>query len=135
VVIGRQTFITQGREGIMEFMKRLSLIIILVAMVLYLPLNSYAGYYNGNDLVEKMREWEKANNNIPDVSWERSGIFVGFIVGVWDSTDDDYNPPGRVSVGQLCSIVAKYLKDNPEKWNLPASFLVRDAFQKAFPKK
>jgi hypothetical protein len=46
-----------------------------------------------------------------------------------------FNVPEDITVGQIGSIVGKYLKENPEKWTLPASVLVTQALQKAFPKR
>ncbi len=42
--------------------------------------------------------------------------------------------PGNVSRDRCVEIVAKYLKNHPERWNELAAFLVRDALKEAFSK-
>jgi len=42
-------------------------------------------------------------------------------------------PPSNASTGQVVRIVVKYLRDNPERLNLPASVLVADAVRNSFP--
>jgi hypothetical protein len=119
----------------MKFMKRFTLAIVLATLVLCLPLDSHAEFYDGNQLVDMMREWEKGVNKMPNVEWGQADTFAGYVVGVWDATANDYNRQGDITVGQICSIVAKYLKDNPEKWSLSAVRLVKEALRKAFPKR
>jgi hypothetical protein len=76
-----------------------------------------------------MKEYEK---------WETGstvGVYPGYVSGVHDV----YQGRGlicgseNVSIKQAAAIVAKYLKNNPERWNEPAYFLVSDALLKAFP--
>lgn len=42
-------------------------------------------------------------------------------------------PPSNASTGQAVRVVVKYLRDNPERLNLPASVLVTDAIRSSFP--
>lgn len=41
--------------------------------------------------------------------------------------------PSNVSTGQAVRVVVKYLRDNPERLNMPAAILVTDAVRNAFP--
>ena len=42
-------------------------------------------------------------------------------------------PPSNVSTEQAVRVVVKYLRDNPERLNLPASVLVTGAVRTSFP--
>jgi hypothetical protein len=117
----------------MKFMKQVSFLIVLAAMILFTPLDSSA--YNGNELVQKMREFEKQERGDPSADYASSGFYMGYVVGVYEAMRAFFVAPENVTVAQVCSIVGKYLKENPEKWTLPASVLVMEALQKAFPKK
>lgn len=117
----------------MKSMKQVSFLIVLGAMVLFTPLDSSARFYNGNELVEKMREYEKDESSGPNC--HESGFYMGYVAGVYDAMRDFFDAPENVTVGQICAIVGKYLKEHPEKWTLPASVLIKDALRKAFPKR
>ena len=117
----------------MKFIKQVSFLIVLVAMVLFTPLDSSA--YNGNELVQKMREFEKQERGDPSADYGSSGFYMGYVAGVYEAMRAFFVAPENVTVAQVCSIVGKYLKENPEKWTLPASVLVMEALQKALPKK
>jgi hypothetical protein len=120
----------------MKFIKQVSFLIVLAAMVLFTPLDSSAQYfYNGNELVQKMRESEKQERDDPSTDYFSSGFYMGYVAGVYEAMRAFFVAPENVTVAQVCSIVGKYLKENPEKWTLPASVLVMEALQKAFPKK
>ncbi len=120
----------------MKFIKQVSFLIVLSAMVLFTPLDSSAQYfYNGNELVQKMRESEKQERNDPSTDYFSSGFYMGYVAGVYDAMRGFFNVPEDITVKQICAIVEKYLKENPEKWALPASVLVTEALQKAFPKR
>jgi hypothetical protein len=41
--------------------------------------------------------------------------------------------PNGVSIGQLVSVVGKYLRENPEQWNKDANAITAVALMKAFP--
>jgi hypothetical protein len=63
-------------------------------------------FTTGNQLVSRMQEYEKNDKEEGSSSYFNSGLFVGFD-----------------------------LKEHPERWSEPASLLVIDALEKAFPKK
>jgi hypothetical protein len=75
------------------------------------------------------------------------GFCVGYVSG---SHDTDYMvqmleehdkitlmkhacPPSKASTEQIVRIVVKYLHDNPERLDMPASVLVTDAIRSSFP--
>lgn len=109
--------------------------IILAAMLLLAPLQVRAQFLSGNDLVQYMREADKANASNPQTSYYDVGNYMGFVTGVFDaySTARLICPSSGVTRGQALEIVSAYLKANPTKWNLSAVSLVRNAFTSAFP--
>jgi len=119
----------------MKFMKRVSSLIVLAAMILFTSLDSSAEFYDGNKLVQDMREHEKAERSDPSANHLQGAFYMGYVAGVYDALSSSLSPPESVTIGQLCSIVGKYLKENPEKWTMPANVLIWDALQKAFPKR
>ncbi len=121
----------------MKLIKRVSFLIVLAAMVLFIPLDSHAAFFmTGNELVEKMREYENRLAGNSNFSFFDVGSYMGYVQGIYDSTSGlVFDPFAEVTVAQVCAVVAKYLKENPEKWNQPAHLLVIEALKKAFPKK
>jgi len=120
----------------MKSIKQVSFLIVLATMVLFTPLDSSAQYYyNGNDLVKMMREYDKSETGDSNANYYDCGRYEGYVAGVSDAKRAFFGSPENVTVGQTCSIVAKYLKEHPEKWNQPADILVIEALQKAFPKR
>jgi len=119
----------------MKLIKRASLVIILALLVLCISSDSSAFFEDGNNLVRRLREFEKARAGDPNANYDDATYYMGFVIGVHDATAYNYNTPSQITVGQIWAVVAKYLKDNPEKWSQPASLLVMEALRKAFPKR
>jgi hypothetical protein len=119
----------------MKIMKRLSLVIAIIAAIIIAPINSYAVYWDGNALVKKFYEYEKSERKDPQTDLYETASYMGYVIGVSDAVDSLIDIPAKAKAGEICSIVGKYLKDNPEKWNLPAHQLVLESLQKAFPRK
>jgi len=118
----------------MKFMKGLSLLIALLAMIFFTSLDSSAQLIDGKKLATDIQEFEKAERKDPDANYQQAFFYIGYVAGVYDLSDDFYYYPGKPTIKDLCSIVAKHLKDNPEKWSMPADLLVIEALKKAFPK-
>lgn len=89
----------------------------------------------GSELANQMKEYDKAEVSSKDTSYYEVGQYIGFVAGVYDAYDlNEIICSGKnVTRGQVYAIVAKYLRNNPERWNEPAFFLVSDALKKAFP--
>ena len=103
------------------------------ALFILVSSSALAGdFWTGNKLVAHLREFQKAERGSHDVDWESSGLFVGYVLGVYDS-DHALCAAGQVSLGQISAVVAKYLDDHPADWDKPASSLVRSALRRAFP--
>jgi hypothetical protein len=120
----------------MKFIKWVSFSIILASIVLFTSLVLSAHFYDGNELVADMRENDKADRGDQNADFAKAYRFLGYVIGVFDVADGiSFDPPRNATIGQICTVVANFLKENPEKWNLPAANLVIQALQKAFPKK
>ena len=119
----------------MKSMKWARLVISLGVIFLCISSDLFAFFDTGNDLVLNMREYEKANANVPNSDYFKAAYYMGFVTGVCDATSHFYDAPANLTKNQLFAIVAKYLKENPEKWSQPGSLLVIEALRKSFPKR
>lgn len=103
-------------------------LIILMLLVTFSGI-AVAGFYNGNQLYVLSKTVDSDNERYSDTIF-----FDGYVMGVVDSYDGKlFNLPNGVTVGQIRSIVAKYLKNNPEYRNYPAPQLIIVAIANAFP--
>jgi len=65
-----------------------------------------------------------------------NGYCIGYLIGVTEGVDVKlWSAPIPLKQPQVVAVVSKYLDDHPEKWDQPASALVRSALVEAFPKK
>ena len=94
-------------------------------------------FITGNRLVELMREYDKDEPGISsgEVNLVRVGVFLAYVTGVYDTLSFAFSTPDGMTVGQICAIVSKYLKNHPERWSESADLLVVDALREAFPLK
>ena len=118
----------------MRFLKRSCLVISLGAFFISIPFVSSAQLMSGKKLVADMQEFEKAERQDPAANYQQAYFFMGYVAGVFDLSDDTYLYPVKPTIRQVCSVVAKYLKDNPKEWNLPGDLIITKALKKAFPK-
>jgi len=115
---------------------RLYLILVgAVALLLVAPVSAHALFFPGTRLVELMREYEKSEAGRTDVLWGNLGRFEGYVLGVCDALDKSLILPDSTTPAQVTAAVAKYLKDNPQRWNLPAFDLVRMAILESLPRR
>ena len=114
--------------------KRLLILVFVLLFLIGVPGSGYCGGLSGNQLVEYMREFDKAQSG-SNPSWYEVGVFMGFVIGVADTLSlSNYINVEGVSIAQACAVVAKYLKANPEKWHESAVDLVAPVLREAFPK-
>jgi|ADurb_Cas_02_Slu_FD_contig_61_96711_length_1810_multi_2_in_0_out_0_3 hypothetical protein len=112
-------------------MKKRSVAVLLIVLVL----GAYpARAMNGHDLADGMKSYLKAEQDYAAADYLLAGNYMGYIQGVAEATVSDYSLPSGVTPDTLYKIVADYLQKNPEKWDKPASFLVRSALIAAYPK-
>jgi len=106
-------------------MKKIIMAIFLVSNVNV----AFAGFTDANELHQWLQEKENPNGSLL-----KSGFFSGYVGGVVDVGDGIlFCTSSGVTRGQNSAVVAKFLKNNPEKWNQPADSLVIEAMKKAFP--
>ena len=110
-------------------------VVILLISVLF-PLGHAHGkeLLSGNELVQLMREYEKAERNDRSTDWRKAGEYVGYVMGFYDATWFFYADPHNITPEQVADVVAKFLNQYPDRWNRPAWDLVMEALQEAFPK-
>lgn len=61
---------------------------------------------------------------------------TGYILGVADALQLEgrtCRPHAPLGLSQVLAVVKKYLRDNPERWNLPGYMAVSNALVDAFP--
>lgn len=127
-------------------MKTIKLILVLAVLLILVFIQGQAraaGFLSGNDLVVMMREYQKIMADDPTANAPAARNYIGYVVGVFESLDGIpivgigqlWKEPEGATIGQICSIVSKYISNHPERWNKNASNLVIDALAEAFPLK
>ena len=110
---------------------------ILIAMLVGLPMQAQAQAYfwTGNELVERMREWDKYQAGQRDIAYIRAGFYLGYVTAATDSFESVglICMPESVTIGQATAAVGAYLKANPKRWGEAAIYLVHAALVEAFP--
>ncbi len=119
----------------MNFLKQFGVILLFSVMVAGSSSNAFAQIIDGKKLAADMQEFEKAESKDPTANCQQAYFFIGYVTGVYDSSDDVYFYPAKPTINQICSIVSRYLKDNPDRLKGPADLIIIDALRKAFPKK
>ena len=117
----------------------------ITALIVLLAPTSNAEFYDGNELLRLMQVYEKATNEattdiLPmntegfDNMLVHAWAYRAYVMGVFDATWEQYNAPEGTTDQQVCMIVAKFLKENQDKWHLSGATIVKAALQAAFPK-
>ena len=116
-------------------MKTAYKVAIVIGFILLMVSSANAQFVSGNKLASKWRAYQRYDTGVGrNLDYGEGNYFMGYITGVYDATYWLYNSPDGITVGQMCSIVGKYLDEHPEEWNEPAWVLVRLALLEAFPK-
>src|SRR5262245_40126840 len=79
-----------------------------------------AHFYDGNRLVEELREYEKVERlgaTATSTQYYSAAWYSGYVVGVSDAI----NCPGSGKIKQVLAVVAKYLNEHPEEWGRPGA--------------
>jgi len=107
--------------------------IIMGALLIFVSSVVNAAFTNGNEL----QKWLSNSETAKDFSFDQTygtGMFRGYVSGVVDAGNGSLFCTGTgVTRGQYTAVIIKYIKENPEQWNLSASELVTNALKKAFP--
>lgn len=114
---------------------RRSILSLVLFGALAVPCVTYAEFWGGYELKELVDAYDRTDiGNAPAIDYQDAAHLGGFVVGVHDALEGVLIcTPNQVKVGQLIGIVKKYVRDNPDKWNRPASTLVVNALSSAFP--
>ncbi|MBM4053083.1 MAG: hypothetical protein FJ264_00110 [Planctomycetes bacterium] len=110
--------------------------IVLVCSGFFSTMNvESAPFTSGNELVDHMKENDKAVAGQKEVDWLKTGLYIGFVGGVYDACDGAFfcASPSEPTQGEITAVVSKYLKEHPERWNEPAVVLIVDALKAAYP--
>ena len=114
---------------------RRTLVIILLIAVLFPWAQTHAKeLLSGNELVQLMREYERAERKDKSTNWYKAGQYLGFVMGFYDATWFFYADTKKINAGRIAAVIAKFLNQHPEKWNRPAWDLVMEALQETFPR-
>ena len=119
-----------------------------IATILFLGLivfSASAQWTSGNDLHKQWIEYRKLDMGLTHDS-KMSLLYMGYISACMDSLEMLYlvtNKPDRptkqfpippnATLGQICSIVGKYLDNHPENWSESGYMVFMAAIMEAFP--
>ncbi len=90
-------------------------------------------FKTGADILKGASQWEKYSRGENPDSLSDISYFQGYVTGVLDAERRQIRTPEGFTVGQACGIVAKFLRDNPQRLHKPAADLITDALRKAYP--
>ena len=118
--------------------------ILLSLLLLNISLPVYAGYVNGNKLLNDCREALTLDDGREVTKKEiaKSGICIGYIMAVnddhdihvaWGTMEEKYCVPDSAAPDELINIVVKYMEANPEQLHSSAAGLVNNSLYVAFP--
>jgi hypothetical protein len=110
----------------------------LIALtILLFSSSSFAQWLDGNQLMERLREWEAVTErSTADADlFFGTGMYIGYVLAVWDAeaSRDRVCSSGNLGANQIGAVVSKFLKAHPERWSESALTLVGEALVTAFP--
>jgi len=112
------------------------LFLLTISAALLVSSVSHAVFYYDGYTLKKFADADDRTDtgNAQAIDYAESSNLIGFIVGVNDSIDGILVCiPSRVKIGQLVGMVKKYVREHPDRWNIPANTLVIDALSSTFP--
>ncbi len=103
----------------------------VISTIIFASFGAKAYFELGSELVEDMREWEKANHQEPNTNYSKATGYSSYVSAIYDSLDlnNEICTRKKPTKGQVNAIVSKYLFENPSRWDEPAYFLVADALK------
>lgn len=109
----------------------------LATLILALACSVQAGVYfkTGLELLSDGQHWNKHFTEQSSTEYISGAVtyFQGYVCGVVSAERHSLNIPAGAQVDQLCKIVFDYLQNNPSKLHKPASDIIVEALEKAFP--
>lgn len=101
-----------------------------------LCLGAHAEFIDGTELNRWSEAYERQLQGLQSAKDGRDiMMFMGYVMGVWDSTlggRDFLCTPDDLASMQIYQVVAKHVREHPEKWSLPADYLIREAALRAY---
>lgn len=104
-------------------------------LLVLLPLQANADFFDGNKLVEWMRDYEVFQEKREGANYTNVGAYMGYVAATSDAMNSMLDDMDKMSVDQVCAVVAKFLKARPEDWDKSATSLVRAALFEACGRK
>lgn len=100
----------------------------LILMLASLPA-AEADWMDGNKLYDDAKVYKEVERTGFKIEHTyQTAFFCGYVIGV----AEHLRTPAKVTHGQLCDIVVRYLEAHPEKRHLPGAVLIEAAFNEAF---
>ena len=110
------------------------IIIAVIVVLMAVPVHAEFFFLTGYELASYMKEYHKTERSEPDAKIAKANAFVGYVTGVFETLSGLRRICTRgTSTGHITSVVAKYLKDNPERWSEPAIYSTAEALEAEFP--
>lgn len=126
--------------------------IVLAFIFLAISTAGYSQLIRGNQLNDAWKEYQKKSNGL---AFDAGGVtyYEAYVASYLDSTGlwlalfDEFNRldpknyarigksniPEHATLGQICSIVGKYLDNHPEIWASVGTYIIYSAIDEAFP--
>ncbi len=115
---------------------------IIAALVLFTN-QSFSAFYDGNWLVSRVNNYERANSGNKKDFTDKDDIikayveaveFSKYISGVFDGVElRESFIRTAITTDQLCAVVINYLRNHPERWGEGANVLIYSAVSEAWP--
>lgn len=122
-------------------MKKLILLLLIANFFMAASAKADDIYVHGEDLLVACNEAIKYLDKTGDSDAFNSGRCWGYIAGATDMHElmdkgvdahHSCKPRGK-DISELAKAIVKYLRNHPEKIQLPATLLIYDAYNEAFP--
>ena len=101
-----------------------------------LCVGAHAEFIDGTELNRWSEAYERQLQGLQSAKDSRDiMMFMGYVMGVWDATLSDRDflcTPDNFASMQMYQLVAKHVRQHPEKWSLPADYLIREAALRAY---
>lgn len=108
----------------------------VIGLAILVSFNSFANFYDGNDLRKWSMALTKSNlgNSLTSSEEADGSMFQGYVAGIYELGEGEYFcTPDRTRLIQLTDAVTNYINKHPELRNLPASNLTAKALMDVFP--
>ena len=107
---------------------------LIFSLLVAVSAQAQAKFVDGTELARRAAVFERYNQQSSVTDGIDVANYMGYTMGVADAVSGSLIcPPGSTSAQQIGAIVAKYLRNNPEKWHQGRSTLVVDALRPVFP--